>query len=861
MQQVNGNMQKWLKIFRVNKRKQSLDALRLKIERFRELLAENNRALDMMADAEEKLGGDFLFDMHYIRTLAQQLEDSVGKVVQDLNFITGNRYVSLIDAFEKIRLKVNDVLSSRITIPDTPYVLPLTEINYDLINAVGEKMARLGEIGKRLNFEIPDGFVVTSRACKRFFDKIGLSEKIREMSEGLDAENLSAKGVEIKLGELIENADLPRDIKIAIKRAVSSLEKRSGKEILFAVRSSALGEDGELSFAGMHESLLAVKFAELLSAYQSVVASLFSSRAVAYRRSQGESLESAMTAVGCLRTIPAVSSGVVYTLNPNEPERDVLIVAATPGLGKLVVEGGASVDRFTISRGFPHQVVSRELVEKDRMYETSPKGGVRLVPVPESRKSTPSVSDDFLATLAGAALRIEQYMKTPQDIEWARDEKGGLVLLQTRPLQIKAGYANINRRLSKAVKSHRTLISHQGTVTCRGVGYGRVVLVKGRETFEHIPENAVIVAHHSSPHLAELVPKASAMITDIGAPTGHLATVTRELRVPSIMDIGVATQVLQDGMEVTVDAEENIIYEGRVEELLLYQLLRKSSYEDTREFRLLRRMLKNMTPLNLRNPRDKNFSPKHCETYHDIIRFAHEKAVENLAEGHRVGTEKSSPYCKKVIMNVPLDQVVIDISGGELLEACGTECHINEIGCEPLRHLLEGITAPGAWSSKPADMDFESFMSSVTSRPVLETTQTRAPARNLAIVSEHYLNMNLYLGYHFNQVDAYVSDVRNDNYIYFRFSGGVTNITRRSRRARMISIILEKQDFVVDTQGDFIVARLKKFERKIMLERLKMIGCLIGFTRQMDVQMRSDSMIEKGVEEFMESIYNESSFT
>jgi len=98
--------------------------------------------------------------------------------------------------------------------------------------------------------------------------------------------------------------------------------------------------------------------------------------------------------------------------------------------------------------------------------------------------------------------------------------------------------------------------------------------------------------------------------------------------------------------------------------------------------------------------------------------------------------------------------------------------------------------------------------------------------------------------------------VRNDNYIHFRFAGGLTDLARRARRVRMISIILEKQNFVVDVKGDFIVARLKKFERATMLARLRMLGLLIGFTRQMDVRMRGDFMIAKGVDEFMQALYN-----
>jgi pyruvate,water dikinase len=382
------------------------------------------------------------------------------------------------------------------------------------------------------------------------------------------------------------------------------------------------------------------------------------------------------------------------------------------------------------------------------------------------------------------------------------------------------------------------------------------VVVRSDEKPTDLPKDFVLVARFSSPHLAELVPRANAVITDVGSSTGHLATITREFRVPAIVDAGIATSVLAGGPEITVDAEENVVYAGRVDELLRYQVLRRSSFEDTREFRILRRMLKRISPLNLKDPRATNFAPRFCETYHDIIRFAHEKAVEYLLEEHGIGSTRRNPNCKTVDMTVPLGLTVIDIGGGLEVEGENRRCVAEQISCIPLKALLEGLNAPGAWSTEPTDVDLGSLVSSATGPSVLSASQHGTPGRNLAVVSDHYLNLNLHLGYHFNQVDSYISEVRNDNYIYFRFAGGLTDIARRSRRAKMISIILERQDFLVDAKGDSVVGRLKKFDRETMLGRMRMLGLLIGFTRQMDVRMREDSMIAKGVDEFMETLYN-----
>jgi pyruvate,water dikinase len=116
------------------------------------------------------------------------------------------------------------------------------------------------------------------------------------------------------------------------------------------------------------------------------------------------------------------------------------------------------------------------------------------------------------------------------------------------------------------------------------------------------------------------------------------------------------------------------------------------------------------------------------------------------------------------------------------------------------------------------------------------------------------MNLHLRLGYHFNILDAYIGDELNDNYIYFRFLGGVSNLVRRSRRARFIAEVMEIYDFRVEVHGDLIVGRLKKMSKDIMVARMKVLGGLIGYTRQLDVSMISDEQIDLHLAEFIQRI-------
>ncbi len=835
----------------------SLDLMRRKVARFRGLLEHNNRVLDLLADAEEKLGGDFLFDSQYLRRLAQEQADHVGAIIRDLRFLTGDRHSDLLHVFDLARARIDDLLASRPSAPRAPDVIPLDDAGLHSADVSGEKMARLGMIQRRLGCRVPDGFVITTSACAKVFERAAMAEHIRAAEDLSDGETMEPAVMATRLRGVVEGASVPRGLRRAIRRAARGMPRREGQKLWFAVRSSAQGEDGDLSFAGLHDSVLGVSSKDLPRAYLQVVGSLFNARAIAYRRRHDEPLTGALMAVGCMRLVDAVASGVVYTLDPAAPDASTLIVTAAPGLGKTVVEGSDAVDQFAISREDPGRILRRQVSHKGRMYLPDALRGVQKVSIPKCLRDEPTVDDDFLRELATTALRIERLFKAAQDIEWALDEQGHLVVLQSRTLQIPAAARDVQRRLRAVLPRHTVLLESCGTVACRGIGSGPVVLVSGQSIPEDLPPDAVLVARQSSPLLAELLPRASALVTEIGAPTSHLATIARELHVPTIVEAGDVTSRLTPGRVVTVDAEENRIYDGRVEELLTYQLLNESRYLDIREFRTLRRMLKLMAPLRLRNPRAKSFTARGCETYHDIIRFAHEKAVEELARIHPAGVgRRRQRHCRTVALDIPLDLVVIDLEGGALLRGESDACEIHELGSPPLRALLEGLTAPGAWSVEPTDMDLGSFLSSITSRLAVDAVVGETPPRNLAIFSEQYLNLSVHLGYHFSQVDTYVSDVRNDNYLYFRFSGGMTSATRLGRRARLIGTILERQDFLVEILGDFVVARLKKVERAVMLNRLKMLGALIGYTRQLDVKMTSEAAVGRGVEEFMWPIYN-----
>ena len=166
-----------------------------------------------------------------------------------------------------------------------------------------------------------------------------------------------------------------------------------------------------------------------------------------------------------------------------------------------------------------------------------------------------------------------------------------------------------------------------------------------------------------------------------------------------------------------------------------------------------------------------------------------------------------------------------------------------------MKAILKGLTSPGAWSTQPVQVGLGGLVSSLT-RYSMTGRAAEYQGHNLAVISERYANISLQLGYHFNVIEAYVSDNVNDNYIYFRFVGGVTETERRHLRAMLIKEILERLYFKATVSGDLVVGRLKKWEAKEILSVLEEIGRLIGFTRQLDTQMYSEESVQERFDAF-----------
>ena len=824
--------------------------LQEKFAHFRRLLENNNQALETMADMEEKLYGDFVFDSSYLYSQVHKLGEQASSMVTSLNLLTQNRYqADLAPTCNRLREEMLEVLEAVPSIPDTPFILPLSALDQDLAPAVGGKMANLGEIGNRIGLPVPQGFAISAAAYKRFLEASSLAADLAAKLSQADIEDLdSLKTISRELQAMVRRAPLPPDLEEAILQAARTLPTP-----WLAVRSSAVGEDTEFSFAGQFATLLNVDAASLPEHYKEIVASKFTSRAIFYWKYQQFSVNELPMAVGVLAMVPARTSGVMFSLDPHAPQADAVMISAVWGLGKYAVDGTVSPDLFMVSRQEPYPITKRRVAQKPVALVCSPAGGVQEITLDPEQAQTPCLTDDQVRTLAEIALELEEHFGQPQDIEWTVGEAGNIIILQSRPLRISTpAFAEAAREPLPEPEAPPLL--HYGIRAVGGAAAGRVHQFLHDEDVSGIPPGAVVVARQPSARLVLVMDRIAAIITEVGSPTDHMTILAREFRIPTLVEVGGATKILHSGQLVTVDADAALVYPGIIPELLQRRLESDEEWRSDPVYLKLRRILKLVSGLHLLDPDSPEFQAKNCRTLHDITRFCHEKAMDAMfipdldraLESHRISRLKT---------DLPLNLFILDLGGG--LKVTGQEqVTEDDIVSRPFKALLRGFHHPGvSWAGQVAP-DLKGFISVFANTMYdLGKAERGLGGKSFAIVTENYLNFNSRIGYHFGIVDAFISEEKNDNYISFQFKGGAASIERRERRARLLKQILDDLGFKAQTKGDLVQGRLVKLSLLETEQTLELAGLLIAFCRQLDLALASDAVMDRCLQAFKTEDY------
>jgi pyruvate, water dikinase len=804
--------------------------LRHKYESFQELLRHDKKSLELITDLEDILHAETPVDWARVELLVRALTWSVGCLIRALSSMHPSAYWGL----ERRGAQLASSLAAAVSLPEgdctPPYTLSLLEAPA-APGLAGGKARNVGRVLTEAGLPAPRGFVINTRAFHLFLAHNGLRHRLDELLGEVRLDNWGRlEELCREMAFMVRDGEVPGEVSEELRQRLLDLG-RQGCAGPWSLRSSAVSEDGEFSFAGQYASVLRVEGENVLTAYKEVLASKYAPRAVAYRVRCGLADRETPMAVLAMQMLDARVSGVMYTRDREArggaPE--FLAVYAVPGLGQRSVDGSAETEVHYFTRE-----------PQPRPLQTSP-GRTCPLELPEKACLLPETA----AVLAGWGMRLEELAGCPQDIEWCQDQRGECYVLQTRPLTGVSSRA-LGPEAREELRPDHPVLLEGGVTASPGVAAGPVFLIKREAELGEVPDGAILVAPTLSPALAGIIGRLRAVVAEAGSRASHFASIAREFGLPVLAGAHEAMKHLPPGVMVTVDAGRGRVYRG--EATGLKDEPRRFFLNPKAPFRArIRKVMELVSPLHLLDPGSPHFAPENCASMHDMVRFAHEKGMAEMFSLVGRGG-RGLAQARRLAADLPFTMYILDLEGGTAPEAAQSRTIEPRFITSPLmRACWEGLTHPEVhWHKGLVHLDWEEV--DRVSAGILSLKS--ALLASYAVVAREYLHLVLRFGYHFAVLDALGGENPEANYIAFRFKGGGGYYENRLRRVELIKTVLEWAGFTVKTRGDLLEARFERRPASQILGRLTLLGILQGKTQLLDLALNSEQQVGEMAESF-----------
>ena len=460
---------------------------------------------------------------------------------------------------------------------ENQFLLWFDELERKDVSIVGGKSASLGEMTSKTDVPVPYGFATTAYAYRYFLESTGLKDEMYAMLKGLDVDNSEKlHGVCSAIRAKFVEKQMPADLERAIKDAYVELAARIRRDCpeligddlpLVAVRSSATAEDlPDASFAGQQDTYLNVVGGdEVVKKVKECYASCFTDRATFYREKQGYDHMNLALSAAIQMMVFSKASGVMFSVNISNGDDSKIIIEAAYGLGEYVVQGVVTPDNYIVDKA-SLQILSRDVHVQNIMYACKAGGDCEEREVSPEDAIRQKLSNKQILELASYAKHLEEHYGCYMDMEWGIDERTNKIwLLQARPETV---WSRRNKKEADASAAREVLV--KGLPASPGLVSGKAHVILSPEHIDLFHDGEILITEMTAPDWVPAMKKAKAIVTNSGGMTCHASIVSRELGIPCIVGTKsrgrACTEVITDGMEITVDANNGVVYKGILEE-------------------------------------------------------------------------------------------------------------------------------------------------------------------------------------------------------------------------------------------------------------------------------------------------------